>query len=39
MLSIYSDSLQSALKYPKNTEVNINNILIMTEDFNIRDSS
>ena len=27
-----------ALKYLKNTEVNINNILIMTRDFNIRDN-
>ena len=29
---------QSALKYLKDTEANINNILIMTSDFNIRDS-
>ena len=36
---MYSDSLQSALKYLKDIEVNINNILIMTGDFNIRDSS
>ena len=27
-----------ALKYLKDTEVNIDNILIMTENFNIRDS-
>ena len=27
-----------ALKYLKNTKVNINNVLIMTGDFNIRDS-
>jgi len=27
-----------ALKYLKNTEVNISNILIMTGDFNIRNS-
>ena len=27
------------LKYLKDTEVNIGNVLIMTEDFNIRDSS
>ena len=27
-----------ALKYLKDTEVNINNILVMTGDFNIRDS-
>ena len=30
--------MQSALKYFKNTEVDIPNILIMTGDFNIRDS-
>ena len=34
-VNIYSDLSQSALK---NTEANINNVLIMTEDFNIRDS-
>ena len=28
-----------ALKYLKDTEVNINNVLIMTGDFNIRDCS
>ena len=28
-----------ALKYLKNTEVNIGNILIMSGDFNIRDNS
>ena len=27
-----------ALKYLKNTKVNIDNILVMTGDFNIRDS-
>ena len=27
-----------ALKYLKNTKANINNVLIMTEDFNIRDN-
>ena len=35
---MYSDSSQLALKYFKNTEVNINNVLIMTGNFNIRDS-
>ena len=35
----FLDSSQMALKYLKDTEVNINNILIMTGDFNIRDSS
>ena len=38
LLNIYSDSSQSALKYLKNTKVNINNVLTMTGDFNIRDS-
>ena len=33
------DSSQLALKYLKDTEANINNVIIMTEDFNIRDSS
>lgn len=38
LINIYSDSLQLALKYLKNTEVNIHNVLIMTGNFNIRDS-
>ena len=37
-MNIYSDSSYSALKYFKDTEVNIPNLLIMTGDFNIRDS-
>ena len=37
ILNIYSDSLHSALKYLKNTEVNIDNVILMTSDFNIRD--
>jgi len=36
-MNIYSDASHSALKYIKDTEVNINNLLIMTGDFNIRD--
>jgi len=36
-MNIYSDLSHSALKYLKDTEVNINNLLIMTGDFNIRD--
>ena len=32
LINIYSDSLQSALKYLKNTEVDIHNILVMTGD-------
>ena len=38
ILNIYSDSSHSALKYLKDTEVNINHVLLMTGDFNIRDS-
>jgi len=38
-MNIYSDLSQAALKYLRNTEVNISNVLIMTRDFNIRDSS
>ena len=38
ILNIYSDSSHSALKYLKNTEVNINHVLLMIGDFNIRDS-
>ena len=36
-MNIYSDASYSVLKYLKDTEVNINNLLIMTGDFNIRD--
>ena len=38
LMNIYSDSSQSALKYLKNTEANIHNILVMISDFNIRDN-
>jgi len=38
LINIYSDLSQSALKYLKDTEVNINNIFIMTGDFDIRDN-
>ena len=37
-MNIYSDSSHTALKYLKDTEVNIDNIVLMTGDFNIRDS-
>ena len=37
-MNIYSDSSYSTLKYFKDTEVNITNLLIMTGNFNIRDS-
>ena len=40
LMNIYSDSSHSALKYLKNTEANIRNLLIMTGNFiNICDSS
>ena len=35
---IYSDKHQATLKYLKDTEVNLNNRLIMTGDFNIRNN-
>ena len=38
LINIYSDSSQSTLKYLKNTEVNISNILVMTGNFNIKDN-
>jgi len=37
-MNVYSNSSHTALKYLKNTEVNIENVLLMTGDFNIRDS-
>ena len=37
IINIYSDASHSTLKYLKDTEMNINNLLIMTSDFNIRD--
>ena len=37
ILNIYSNSSHTALKYLKDTEVNIGNVLIMTGNFNIRD--
>ena len=38
IMNIYSHSSHSALKYLKDTEVNISNLLIMAGNFNIRDS-
>jgi len=38
IINIYWDDQKTALKYLKNIEVNLNNILIMTEDFDIRDN-
>ena len=37
-MNIYSDSSHSVIKYLKDTEFNIRNLLVMTGDFNIRDS-
>ena len=37
-MNIYLDSSHSALKHLKDSEVNIQNLLIMTGDFNIWDS-
>jgi len=36
-MNVYSDSSHIALKYLKNTEMNIENVLLITGDFNIRD--
>ena len=38
IMNIYSDSSYLALKYLKDIEVSIDNVLVMTGDFNIRDS-
>ena len=38
MINVYSDSSQSALKYLKDTKTSIHNIIIITSDFNIRNS-
>ena len=38
LMNVYSNASHSTLKYLKDTEVNFHNLLIMTEDFNIRDS-
>ena len=39
IINMYTDDQQSALKYLKNIEVNLNNILIMIGDFNIRNDN
>ena len=39
LISIYSDLSQAALKYLKDIKANINNVLIIVGDFNIRNSS
>ena len=38
IMNIYSNSSHTALKYLKDTEANIDNVILMTGDFNIRDS-
>ena len=38
-INIYSDDQQAALKYLKNIDINLNNVLIITEDLNIRDNN
>ena len=35
MINIYLDKQQSALNYLKDIEININNVLIITSNFNI----
>jgi len=38
LFNVYLYDQQSISKYIKDTEVNLNNVLIMTGDFNIRDN-
>ena len=38
-INIYSDNQQAALKYLKNTEINLNNALIITGNLNIRNNN
>ena len=39
VINIYLDNQKTALKYLKNTKVNLNNVLIIIENFNIRDNN
>jgi len=39
MINVYSNNNHSALKYFKDTEANIHNVLIIAGDFNIKDSN
>ena len=39
IINVYSDNQQSILKYLKDIEMNLNNILIMIVNFNIRDNN
>ena len=36
IINIYSDDQQNALKHLKDIEINLDNVLIITENFNIR---
>jgi len=38
IINIYSDAQQMALKYLKNIEIYLNNVLIITGDFNIKNN-
>ena len=38
LMNMYSDSSYSALKYLKDTKVNVCNLLVITGDFNIWDN-
>ena len=38
IINIYLNNQQTILKYLKDTKVNLNNILIITENFNIKDN-
>ena len=39
IINIYSNNQQNTLKYLKNIEINLNNIFIITDDFNIKDNN
>ena len=39
IINVYSDIQQNALKYLRGTGVNLNNVLIMKRDFNIKDNN
>ena len=39
IINIYSNNQQNTLKYLKNIEINLNNIFIITGDFNIKDNN
>ena len=39
LINVYLDLSQTALKYSKDTEANINNVLVITKDFNIKNNS